>query len=108
MFFIIVQYGRKHALVLSLFLMAVPTFMLGCLPTYQQVGSLSTVLLVICRLLQGISTGGQLPAALIYAVEMRPKEHWGFYGSLGKQGAFFLAASWSSRRYQLTLIASLQ
>ena len=47
------KYGRKYALVLSLFLMAIPTFIMGCLPTYEQVGSLSTVLLVLCRLLQG-------------------------------------------------------
>lgn len=76
------KYGRKRALVLSLFLMAVPTFLMGCLPTYAQVGSLSTVLLILCRLLQGMSVGGQLPASLIYTVEMRPREHWGFYGAL--------------------------
>ena len=76
------KYGRKYALVLSLFLMAVPTFVMGCLPSYDQVGVLSTVLLVICRLLQGMSVGGQLPASLIYTVETRPKEKWGLYGSL--------------------------
>jgi MHS family proline/betaine transporter-like MFS transporter len=76
------KYGRKQALVLSLFLMAFPTFAMGCLPTYEQVGSLSTVLLVICRLLQGMSVGGQLPASLIYTVEMRPKASWGYYGAL--------------------------
>eukprot|EP00584_Thalassiosira_punctigera_P001803 CAMPEP_0172540868 /NCGR_PEP_ID=MMETSP1067-20121228/11783_1 /TAXON_ID=265564 ORGANISM="Thalassiosira punctigera, Strain Tpunct2005C2" /NCGR_SAMPLE_ID=MMETSP1067 /ASSEMBLY_ACC=CAM_ASM_000444 /LENGTH=511 /DNA_ID=CAMNT_0013326789 /DNA_START=112 /DNA_END=1644 /DNA_ORIENTATION=+ len=76
------KYGRKQALVLSLFLMAIPTFLMGCLPTYAQVGSLSTVLLLVCRLLQGMSVGGQLPASLIYTVEMRPHEHWGFYGAL--------------------------
>ena len=76
------KHGRKHALVLSLFLMAVPTFVMGCLPTYEQVGGLSTFLLVICRLLQGMSVGGQLPASLIYTVETRPKHRWGFYGSL--------------------------
>jgi len=76
------KHGRKQALVISLFLMAFPTFLMGCLPTYEQVGVTSTVLLVICRLLQGMSVGGQLPASLIYTVEMRPQEHWGYYGSL--------------------------
>lgn len=76
------KYGRKYALVLSLFTMAVPTFVLGCLPTYEQVGVLSTVLLVICRLLQGISVGGQLPASLVYTVELKDKKYWGYYGSL--------------------------
>lgn len=55
---------------------------MGLLPTYQQVGVLSTALLVICRLLQGMSVGGQLPASLIYTVETRPKEKWGMAGSL--------------------------
>ena len=64
----------RQALVLSLFLMAVPTFVMGCLPTYEQVGVLSTFLLIICRLLQGMSVGGQLPASLIYTVETRPQE----------------------------------
>lgn len=68
------KYGRKYALVTSLFLMAVPTFLMGCLPTYSQIGSWSTALLVICRLLQGMSVGGQLPASLIYTVETRPRE----------------------------------
>ncbi len=76
------KYGRKEALVLSLFLMAFPTFLMGCLPTYAQIGAWSTASLVVCRLLQGMSVGGQLPASLIYTVEMRPKERWGFYGSL--------------------------
>ena len=75
------KYGRKHALVTSLFLMAVPTFAMGCLPTYAQIGWWSTLLLVICRLLQGMSVGGQLPASLIYTVETRPKERWGLFGS---------------------------
>jgi MHS family proline/betaine transporter-like MFS transporter len=76
------RYGRKKALVLSLFLMAFPTALMGCLPTYDQVGALSTILLVVCRLLQGMSVGGQLPASLIYTVEIRPKAHWGYYGAL--------------------------
>lgn len=76
------RYGRKQALVLSLFLMAFPTFLMGCLPTYEQVGALSTISLVVCRLLQGMSVGGQLPASLVYTVEIRPKAHWGYYGAL--------------------------
>lgn len=76
------RYGRKHALVLSLFLMAFPTALMGLLPTYEEVGKLSTILLVVCRLLQGMSVGGQLPASLIYTVEIRPKAHWGYYGAL--------------------------
>jgi len=76
------KHGRKEALWRSLFLMAIPTTLMGCLPTYEQVGVLSTVLLCFCRLVQGISVGGQLPASLVYTVEKRPKSQWGYYGSL--------------------------
>jgi MHS family proline/betaine transporter-like MFS transporter len=76
------KYGRKVALTHSLFLMAIPTFAMGFLPTYEQVGGWAPFLLVVCRLFQGISVGGQLPASLVYTVERHPKEHWGFYGSL--------------------------
>lgn len=62
------KHGRKYALVTSLFLMAAPTFAMGCLPTYSQIGSWSTALLILCRLIQGMSVGGQLPASLIYTV----------------------------------------
>lgn len=76
------KHGRKTALTFALFLMGIPTFAMGCLPTYEAVGSLSIVLLAICRLLQGMSVGGQLPASLIYTVEKRPRNLWALYGSL--------------------------
>lgn len=74
-------HGRKTALTRSLFLMAIPTTLMGCLPTYDQAGSLAIVLLVFCRLLQGLSVGGQLPASLVYTLEKRHRSEWGFYGS---------------------------
>ena len=72
------KHGRKHAVVLSLLFMSIPTVAMGVLPTYEQVGGWSTALLVICRLLQGFSVGGQLPSSLVYTLEMKPKEHWGY------------------------------
>lgn len=74
--------GRKRALTFSLVMMCIPTTAMGFLPTYQQAGGLSTALLVICRLLQGFSVGGQLPSSMVYTLELKPKEHWGYYGSL--------------------------
>ena len=56
--------------------MTVPTVAMGFLPTYKQVGGWSTTLLVICRLLQGFSVGGQLPSSLVYTLEQKPKKHW--------------------------------
>jgi len=75
------KYGRKTALTCSLFLMGIPTFAMGCLPTYETAGGWSIFLLILMRMLQGMSVGGQLPASLVYTVEKHPKEEWGFYGS---------------------------
>lgn len=76
------KHGRKTALTRSLFLMAIPTTAMGCLPTYESIGWFSTVLLALCRMLQGVSVGGQLPASLVYTVEKQPPQQWGYYGSL--------------------------
>jgi MHS family proline/betaine transporter-like MFS transporter len=51
--------GRKMALTASVALMAIPTFLIGALPTYQQIGVTASVLLVLMRLLQGLSVGGE-------------------------------------------------
>lgn len=74
-------YGRKQALTTSIFLMAFPTFFMGCLPGYQTLGYLSTTLLVVTRLLQGMSVGGQLMSSLVFTLENVPQEQWGLYGS---------------------------
>ncbi|KAL7549102.1 hypothetical protein ACHAWF_017683, partial [Thalassiosira exigua] len=76
------KYGRKRALVLSYVVMSIPTVAMAFLPTYAQVGGLSTALLVICRVLQGFSVGGQLPSTMSYTLETKPKEEWGYYGGL--------------------------
>lgn len=81
------KYGRKKALVFSLFCMSIPTVALGLLPTYASVGAWSTALLIICRMMQGFSVGGQLPSTLVYTLERRPKEHWGYYGSFVNMAA---------------------
>ena len=76
------KHGRKQALTKSLFLMAIPTTAMGFLPSYERAGWLATALLCLCRLAQGISVGGQLPASLVYTVEKRHASQWGYYGSL--------------------------
>merc|ERR1719199_2160053 len=75
------KHGRKRALVVSLVSMSIPTFLMGCLPGYSIIGGWSTFLLVVCRLAQGLSVGGQLPASVVYTVETKPREHWGYYGA---------------------------
>mmetsp|Transcript_19632 Transcript_19632/g.28852 ORF Transcript_19632/g.28852 Transcript_19632/m.28852 type:complete len:483 (-) Transcript_19632:129-1577(-) len=74
-------FGRKRALVTSIFLMVFPTFIMGCLPSYSRVGGFALVLLVIVRLVQGISVGGQLISSAMFTMESRGKEKWGLYGS---------------------------
>lgn len=60
--------GRKRMLILSVELMAVPTFLLGCLPTYAAIGVAAPLLLVALRMIQGLSVGGELPGSTIYQV----------------------------------------
>lgn len=74
--------GRRGALVMSMVMMAVPTFAMGCLPSYERVGWISTLLLVFCRLLQGMSVGGQLTSSIVFTVERQAKENWGYFGAL--------------------------
>ena len=62
--------------------MAFPTFAMGCLPTYSHAGLISPILLIVVRMLQGFSVGGQLMSSLIFTVENHPKSQLGFYGSL--------------------------
>lgn len=62
-------YGRKRALTTSIILMAIPTTLIGCLPTYQAIGIFSPLLLTIFRLLQGLCVGGEYNGAGIFVVE---------------------------------------
>jgi Sugar (and other) transporter len=74
-------YGRKVALIISIFVMAIPTFAMGCLPSYERAGHVATILLIIIRLFQGLSVGGQLMSSLVFTLENQPRDQWGFYGS---------------------------
>jgi len=82
-------YGRKRALEISIFLMAFPTFAMGCLPSYAQVGDWAIVLLTLVRMLQGFSVGGQLVSSLVYTCENNPRGQWGLYGSFVMAAANF-------------------
>ena len=73
--------GRKKALEISIFLMALATTLMGCLPTYDNVGNLAILLLLVVRMLQGLSVGGQLMSSLVFTLEGHPHNKWGLYGS---------------------------
>lgn len=66
-------YGRQRALLISLCMMAIPTFIIGCLPTFKSIGILSPILLCVCRILQGLSAGGEHTGSAIYMAEHAPE-----------------------------------
>ncbi|MFC8178250.1 MULTISPECIES: MFS transporter [Nocardiaceae] len=78
--------GRKQMLVTSLLLMGAGTVAIGVLPTFDQVGMLAPILLVLCRLLQGLALGGEWGGAVLMAVEHAPKGKRGFYASWPQVG----------------------
>ncbi len=89
------RYGRRKALSAVIFVMAAATFAMGLLPTYQQAGVLAPVLLVIVRLFQGLSAGGEWGGSTSYIVEFAPAGRRGFFGSwqlVGVGGGFLLGS----------------
>lgn len=96
--------GRKKALSATIALMAIGTGMIGLLPTYAAIGIAAPVLMVLARLIQGISAGGEFSGATTMLVEFAPKNRRGFFGSfqmcsqalafsLGSAVAYMLTAS---------------
>lgn len=72
------RFGRKPAFSLLTLLMAISTIAIGFLPTYLQVGFLAPALLIICRLCQGLSFGGELPGAATIVGEFSTRQKRGF------------------------------
>ena len=70
--------GRKRMFMLSILLMAVPTLLMGLLPTYAQVGVLAPVLLLLLRIAQGAAIGGEAPGAWVFVSEHVPPRHRSF------------------------------
>lgn len=78
--------GRKKTLVATLMIMGSGTFLVGCLPTTEQVGILAPILLVICRLMQGFATGGEWGGATLVAIEFAPDGKRGKFGTFPQLG----------------------
>jgi len=76
--------GRRSLLVSTMWMMALSTFAIGCLPTYDSIGLWAPLLLVTLRLIQGFSLGGEWAAAAMYMVEWAPDSKRGFFGSLNQ------------------------
>ncbi len=79
--------GRSKTMLISVIMMSLPTVLLGCLPTYQTVGLLAPVLLVVLRLVQGLSVGGEFSSSVTYLVETAPDDRRGISGSLANSGS---------------------
>ncbi|MDR0415992.1 MAG: MFS transporter, partial [Propionibacteriaceae bacterium] len=79
--------GRKNTLSITVVLMGVSTFAIGCLPSYAQVGATSTIILVFLRICQGISAGGEWGNVLSFLGEFSKPGNRGFIVSFSQVGA---------------------
>lgn len=75
------RFGRRIALIMGIVTMAVPTAAIGLLPSYEQIGITSTILLILMRMMQGFSLGGEFSTCIAYVVEHSPPSSRGFAGS---------------------------
>ena len=73
--------GRKYAFMVTLSVMGLSTFLIGCLPTYAAIGVLAPVIVLALRLLQGLALGGEYGGAAVYVAEHVPDHKRGFYTS---------------------------
>ncbi|MFZ6772600.1 MFS transporter [Undibacterium sp. SXout7W] len=88
------KYGRKKVLTFTLLLMGVSTFLVGLLPTYEQIGIGAPILLVVLRMLQGISAAGEQAGANSMTLEHAPSHRRAFFTSFtlsGTQAGLILA-----------------
>ena len=71
--------GRKNMFMLSILLMVVPTFSLAVIPTFESIGYLAPLFLLLVRIFQGIAIGGELPGAWVFVREHSPQKHKSLY-----------------------------
>ncbi|KWR70864.1 MFS transporter [Arthrobacter sp. W1] len=88
--------GRKKILALTIIMMSLATFLIGVLPTYEAIGVAAPILLVLLRMVQGFSTGGEYGGAATFMAEYAPDRKRGFFGSFlefGTLGGFALGTA---------------
>jgi len=104
------KFGRRTALSMAVMCMAIPTAAIGFLPTYETCGIFSTGLMVLARMLQGLSMGGALTGSVSFIIEHSEKENRGLLGSvsmssicvgilLGSIVSFFVKSSFSAEAF---------
>lgn len=79
--------GRSRTMVISVSMMVIPTVLLGCLPIFKDVGLWAAVLLVLIRMIQGLSVGGEFSSSVTYLVETAPRDKRGISGSWANSGS---------------------
>lgn len=75
------RFGRRMALVVGILMMAIPTAGIGLLPSYEAIGITAPIILVIIRIIQGFSLGGEFSGCIAYIVEHSPIDKRGLAGS---------------------------
>lgn len=75
------KFSRKNALLLSIFIMAVPTVLIGLLPTYETMGVIAPVLLSVLLVAQGFAIGGEFTGSMVFMVESAADDQRGLIGS---------------------------
>lgn len=80
--------GRKKTLAASVILMAIPTTLIGLLPTHAHIGVMAGILLTLCRLLQGLAIGGEFSGSIVFIAEHAHGKRRGLYGSWAMFSAF--------------------
>lgn len=79
--------GRKTSLIVTLTMMGGATFLIGLLPTYEAVGIWAPILLIVLRIIQGISLGGEYSGAVLISVEHAGRGRQGFFGAIVNTGS---------------------
>jgi MFS family permease len=75
------RYGRKVILMVTLLMMGICSFLIGCIPIYATIGIWAPILLVLCRFTQGFAFGGEYSTAIVLTLENAPAKNRGFFAS---------------------------
>jgi len=81
------RFGRKFVMMITLFGIGACTFLIGCLPTYDQIGILAPILLIVIRIIQGLSVSGEQASAITMSLEHAPEKRRAFTTSFVTSGS---------------------